>query len=87
MNFLLGFVYEPSSRQLEVKQRAAAQFLLPALNCAPVATFVDFFQGSIAKILHNLTRENIGSETARKEVLVARSTACQLIGELIPSLC
>ena len=81
LEFLLEFVYEPSSqKKLEVRQRAASHFLLRALNTAPASLFVDFFGGCIAKVLCNLTKNVAGSEAARKEALVVKAISCQLIG-------
>ena len=83
LDFLLNLSYDGKEHRLEVKQRVSADFLLPALNRAPLSQLVQFYERYIDRILQNLIRDHsVGSDTARKDALVAKSTSCQLIGEL-----
>ena len=83
LDFLLNLSYDGKEHRLEVKQRVSADFLLPALNRAPLSQLVQFYERYIDRILQNLIRDHsVGSDTARKDALVAKSTSCRLIGEL-----
>ena len=83
LDFLLNLSYDGKEHRLEVKQRVSANFLIPALNRAPLSQLVQFYERHIGRILQNLIRDHsVGSDTARKDALVAKSTSCQLIGEL-----
>ena len=83
LDFLLNLSYDGKEHRLEVKQRVSADFLLTALNRAPLSQLVQFYERYIDRILQNLIRDHsVGSDTARKDALVAKSTSCQLIGEL-----